>query len=333
MSTSTRYGPAVTNISIEIFPRIHMGLVSLHADGPRQNGGIGFAVDGPTAHVHITRSPHFTIKDERSTPISAAETEAISGRVRLAIHDLKLRDNVAVAISGAMMTHHGMGSGTAIRLACIEGLLAMNNVVVTDEQLVKLSGRGGTSGIGICSYFYGGFVFDLGVRRSETGGFLPSSQSIGADKPLLLKRLDLPNWSMGICIPANCRAKTQAEELEFFQRTTPLDAASAFEAAYISLFGVMAAALEQDYDAFCLAIDAMQRTRWKALERDEYGDSLRLTDSRLRELGVDCVGMSSLGPLLYFFGPPPILDAVQAEFGDRVTIVRPRNEGRRMQLC
>ncbi|MGO7632709.1 beta-ribofuranosylaminobenzene 5'-phosphate synthase family protein [Rhizobium leguminosarum] len=332
-STSTRCGPAVTNISIEIFPRIHMGLVSMHADGPRQNGGIGFAVDGPSAQLHMTRSPYFTLDDTRSTPISVAETEAIASRVNSAVQVLNLPYGVAVSISGGMMTHHGMGSGTAIRLACLEGLLAANNIATTSEQLVKLSGRGGTSGIGICSYFAGGFVFDLGISRLNADGFLPSSHAVGPRAPLLLKRLDLPNWSMGICIPANCHAKTQAEELEFFQRTTPLDAASAFEAAYVSLFGVTAAALEQDYRAFCSGIDAMQRTTWKSLERLEYGENLRSVDNRLREIGVDCVGMSSLGPLLYFFGSAPVLEAVRNEFGNRVSIVRPRNEGRRILRC
>ena len=38
------------------------------------------------------------------------------------------------------------------------------------------------------------------------------------------------------------------------------------------------------------------------LERDLYGKELFAIESIIRTAGAKCVGMSSLGPMLYFFG-------------------------------
>jgi beta-ribofuranosylaminobenzene 5'-phosphate synthase len=302
----------------------------MHADGPRRNGGIGFAINSPSAVVTFEQSDSFSLVDHRPMPITSNETEAIRNRIELARRQRDLPSSIAVSVSGDLLTHHGMGSGTALRLACIEGLLLTNGLECTESEAIRLSGRGGTSGIGISSYFFGGFVFDLGVPHRPSEGFVPSSGALNPDRPLLLKRVDLPDWPLGICIPAGCRAKSQAEELLFFKETAPLDERHSFEAAYVSLFGVLAAAADQDFDGFCSGIDRMQLTRWKTLERLEYGHSLIAAERRLRDLGASCVGMSSLGPLLYFFGPPDAQEAISEDFGTSVTLTRPRNEGRQV---
>ena len=60
--------------------------------------------------------------------------------------------------------------------------------------------------------------------------------------------------------------------------------------------------MESDFDVFCKSIDSIQYTKWKSLERNLYGKELMTAESIIRNAGAKCVGMSSLGPLLYFFG-------------------------------
>jgi beta-ribofuranosylaminobenzene 5'-phosphate synthase len=206
-------------------------------------------------------------------------------------------------------THIGMGSGTAIRLAVLEALYLINGSPRPREHLVARSGRGGTSGIGINTYFNGGLILDVGIR-SGTTCFLPSSRSRPALSPLALPPLAMPDWPLCLCVPRSIRPKSQNDEVEFFQRTLPLDPSASFRAAYDALFGIYAAAADADREAFCRAVDAMQRTTWKDAEWREYGEPLKGLRDGLAGIGVDCVGMSSLGPMLFCLGEVTALDEV-----------------------
>lgn len=320
-------------VEIEISPRVHIGLISMHEAAPRRNGGLGFAVNGPAALVKVRSANAFEVMDRRSKPMNGQELVRLRDQLTSIREDLGLSSAATFEIAGDLLTHYGMGSGTAIRLACIEALLEVNRRVVGKEELIRLSGRGGTSGVGIETYFNGGFAMDLGVKAGQSDHFTPSSVA-GADVlPLQLHRQSFPEWPVGLCLPRKCKPKTQEEEIEFFRQVTPLPTAKSFEAAYVAVFQVLASLVEQDYHSFCNAITAMQFTEWKRLERAEYAPDVDNADRALRELGVDCVGMSSLGPMLYFFGSADALERVRAHSGQLnadIFLTLPTNTGRRM---
>lgn len=320
-------------VEIKISPRVHIGLISMHEAAPRRNGGLGFAVEGPVASIKVTGGQRFEVLDRRSTPMNGQEVARLSDQLASIKEDLGLSYGATFEIAGDFLTHFGMGSGTAIRLGCIEGLLEVNRRAVGRQELIRLSGRGGTSGVGISTYFDGGFTVDLGVKGGGSDHFVPSSAA-GADAlPLQLHRQSFPKWPMGLCLPRKCRPKTQEEEVEFFRRVTPLAAANSFEAAYIAVFQVLASLVEQDYQSFCHAIKAMQNSEWKRLERAEYAPYVDDTDRALRDLGADCVGMSSLGPMLYFFASAEALERVRAhseQLDADIFLTLPANNGRRM---
>lgn len=322
------------NVHIDILPRIHIGLLSMHNAAPRVNGGIGFAIDGPKTRIEAVRSPTILIRDERSRPFAPAELSQLRESLSGFALERQLQHLACIRISGDMQTHVGMGSATAIRLGSIEALALVNDLSLTKSEFIEASGRGGTSGIGVNSYFGGGLICDLG-RPNEGGAFKPSSAATGARPPLALPAIDLPSWPLLLCIPRGIQTKTQAEEAAFFSRATPLPSASSFEAAYTALFEVYASALEADYPAFCRGIDHMQQTKWKAAERAEYGEKLDDVFAGLRNAGADCVGMSSLGPMLFAFVEPSRLRIV--EEGARAmdcTVYQtlPANFGRRLSI-
>tara|TARA_R110002051_G_scaffold74446_2_gene135493 strand:+ start:9066 stop:9998 length:933 start_codon:yes stop_codon:yes gene_type:complete len=281
----------------------------MHENFMRRNGGVGFSTKGPPATLIIERAEEFCFRDERKVPFSNYEVEQLSSILSSVQKDRNLPSAISVTATGNLGTHVGLGSGTSIRLACLEGLFILNSTHAKREELVRHSRRGGTSGIGINAYFDGGLIFDLGVRN-ESNVFLPSSAANSDNIPSTLPPLHMPDWHLGICIPRTVSYKSQDDEISFFRRTAPINSQGSFEAAYYALFGVYAAVLESDYERFCRAISAIQNVTWKRLERSEYGNELRRIESDIGRFNVDCIGMSSLGPALFFFGSKSSLENI-----------------------
>lgn len=299
-----------SDIRIDVRPRLHLGLLSLHQGAPRMNGGIGFAIHGPVAEIHAREADQLTIVDARHNPMSDAELVQLVDVIGRFASTEGMTRHAAIRIGGAMRTHVGMGSATAIRLGSVEALALLNKVSIPIERIVAASGRGGTSGVGVNTYFTGGLICDLG-RPNDGHSYAPSSKSSGGAPPLALPVVALPAWPMLVCLPRSIRPKTQKEEADFFNRTAPLPPIASYEASYIALFDIYAAAVEGDYDAFCRGVNRIQSTAWKKAERAEYGEPLWTIADRLSKAGADCVGMSSLGPMLFCFADPVRLTAIE----------------------
>ena len=266
------------------------------------NGGIGFALNEPQGILKYKPSKHFEFIDHRVSSFTRNEQRQLTTIIDNTCSSLKLEHCISVELEGGILTHHGMGSGTAVRLACLEALLSLNNIHCSEEELITCSGRGGTSGIGIHTYFQGGLVFDLGAKNRGTN-FVPSSQAKKPEPPMPLNSISMPAWNIGLCIPKNIRAKTQQEEKEFFNKTCPISEKESYKTLYHCLFGIYAAVRAGDLECFTKGIRSIQQCEWKRKERAEYGSALEKIEEKLYGLGADCVGMSSLGPLLFFIAP------------------------------
>lgn len=321
-------------VHVEVYPRVHLGLISMHEDAPRANGGIGFAVEGPAASIFARRAERFSLRDDRSIPMAADELIELASVAKAFAELQGVSQDIALQIDGNMRTHVGMGSATAIRLGVVECIALLNGLQLSADALVAASRRGGTSGVGINTYFKGRLVCDLG-KRYVSNAYVPSSRATPINIPLTLPTLDMGSWPMLFAVPRTIVPKTQAEESSFFERTTPLPKAASFEACYIALFQIYAAAVEQDYAAFCHGVNEIQNTSWKKAERDEYGNFLRNLNDKLESAGADCVGMSSLGPMLFCFARRerlPSLSKIAEEFDCDTYQTMPRNDGRTVKI-
>jgi len=296
-------------VDVIVHPRIHLGLLSMHRESPRLNGGIGFAINGPAAQIETSEAGTLTVRDERSCPMEAAELSQLQGALEGFLISRGMERAASIRIFGDMLTHVGLGSATAIRLGAIEALAILNGCGASRVELVSASGRGGTSGVGINTYFDGGLICDVG-KRNEGQPVLPSSRADPSRLPLALPALAMPEWPVLICIPRLIAPKTQEEEIDFFSRTAPLPESTSFEAAYVALFDIYASAAESDYAGFCRGVERMQQTAWKRAERSEYGCALAGIGDALLRAGADCVGMSSLGPLLFCLAAPAQMNAI-----------------------
>lgn len=284
------------------YPRIHISLIGMNDDGYRINGGIGFSVSEPIITCYFSKSFEVLIIDEREKKFTSDELERLKKTIYECCATHNLKTAIKCTISGNSLPHYGLGSNTAIYLSCIEAVLLLNDQSYDNKKLVDLSKRGGTSGIGINTYFDGGFVFDIGIKKHKQ---ILNPSSIAKRNnvlPTVLNKCKSPEWKIGLCIPNLIENKSEDEEIDFFQNNCPIDKFSVQEILYESTYGIASSIIENDYITFCMAINKIQITKWKLLERSLYGNKLIEIESALKELGADCVGMSSLGPGLFFTG-------------------------------
>ena len=304
-------------LKIKVFPRIHITLIGMNREGYRINGGIGFSMASPTLDLRFEPVGAISVLDKRNQGFSKNELTRLDNHLNKVMKDKHLAEGFHCVIEDSQIhSHFGFGTSTMVYMSCIEALLIINKREYTNDDVVNLSGRGGTSGIGIITYFKGGFVFDAGVTNNAVRDLAPSSCFKGGDyrKPLIFKNISLPEWEMGICIPP-IQSKTEDEERAFFDESCPIEQEAVQSILYESVYGISSSLLEKDYNAFCKSVDSIQKTKWKSLERNLYGDELKVVESVIRKAGAKCVGMSSLGPLLYFFGEDidGIVDRVKAD--------------------
>lgn len=323
-------GQSQKGLTIEVSSRLHLTLLAMHAGEYRINGGIGFAIDAPACELAFSASSDFAIDDQRADPLLANELDRLTSLLQAEQGRQGFATALAVSIRGKMRTHSGFGSGTAISLACLEALHRLNGSTPSPAVLISASGRGGTSGVGIHTYFSGGCVFDLG-RPVDQEPHAPSHQIAASLPPLVLDHLPMPEWDIGVCIPLAIPHKTQAEEQAFFERACPLPAEAVYETLYHSLFGLYAAIREADRAAFCRSLRAVQECAWKKAERLEYGAALVEIEQALYACGADAVGMSSLGPSLFFLADDvgDVVNKMQRARPDcECLLTRPVNDGR-----
>lgn len=291
-------------LKISVFPRIHISLIGMNSDGYRLNGGIGFSIISPTLDISFELSDSIDVIDNRKKGFTQEELERLKKCLGNVVVNKGFESGIRCIIHNSLIQSHvGFGSNSMIYLSCVEALFILNHRNYTDNDVIVMSGRGGTSGIGINTYFKGGYIFDAGIINQGQRPLAPSS-SFGTDeeyKPLLLKSTALPEWHLGICVPS-IKHKTEEEEKMFFQKSCPINRKDVETILYESVYGITSSLMENDFDVFCKSIDAIQNTKWKTLERNQYGKELKDTESIIKKAGAKCVGMSSLGPMLYFFG-------------------------------
>jgi beta-ribofuranosylaminobenzene 5'-phosphate synthase len=322
-------------IVVTIPARIHLTLVELGQRGYRRNGGIGFALNTPSRYLEFEPAPECDVAALSNLGFTANETDAIRAILDSIRKDKSFRHSIRILVAGGSGRHIGTGSGTGVTLACIEGLLQVNDARTDSEELIRLSGRGGTSGIGIHTYFAGGFVLDVG--RKYDANPIESSDDVSAPTsvPKLLARATMPDWPMGILTPA-CQPLAIEQERAVFAslETQPLENSAVHEVAYHSVFGIAAAVSDADYESFCDAVNAIQKTAWKQREIQAYGQVVARTISRMRVLGCDCVALSSMGPTLFFLSAEieDVLPVLRTEFPDaRIERTMANNVGREIR--
>ncbi len=205
---------------------------------------------------------------------------------------------VEVEISEAPPTHVGFGSKTTTLLSVLLATSQLRGGKHTRSELLLASGRGGTSGIGVHSFFEGGLVVD-GGKPTDTADFGPSSASADDRIPPALARIPMPvYWQVALLQVEGVRQSGEME-LEFFRDNTPIDHGEALESTALGAFSIPAAAAEADLAGFASSLKRLQTTGFKSREIAAQNPVVLKTLRELWNHGSIGAGMSSMGPTVF----------------------------------
>ncbi|MGK0235711.1 MAG: beta-ribofuranosylaminobenzene 5'-phosphate synthase [Psychroserpens sp.] len=313
--------------------RLHITLIAMHKCSYRKNGGIGLSVNtncqliAEEAEQNTISTNGYCNDDDKLKSICDV-IESITIKRSL---DIRAK----FVISGDLYFHSGLGVGTAITLACIEAVFLLNKQKYNELDIKKLSGRGGTSGIGINSYFSGGFLLDLGHETDELA-HTPSRYIQNAVPPLNIKTVPFLFDDLYMLLPSDLPTTSGEDERNFFDENTPIKAEQAHETCYLSIFGVLASICENNLDKFSQSIKDIQKTGWKSIEIERAGSCVKNIMSRLSELDCHSIGMSSLGNGVYFLLNQSVgvskVQLLSDELNCKLLKLVPCNNGRSIEI-
>ena len=296
------------------YPRLHLGLFDLGTATPRQYGGVGMAIDGLPTIVSVRDAAQFSICGLEL--IDAAAAADVDGAItRLAAGESGSRPRLSVTIEVVPPQHVGLGTKTTLILSILKAISDAGGLQMTEAELRLVSGRGGTSGIGIHTFFSGGLVIDGGHRSDPPRIYRPSSAGAPVRPPPLVARVAVPpGWSVSLILADGIRL-SGAEEAAVFEALTPVPDEEVRRTIALALVGLAASAATEDFPAFAHAIREMQSIGFKAREIATQPAPVRKLLRDLSDLPRCAAGMSSMGPLLFVVSDgtdPTIHERVEA---------------------
>lgn len=284
----------MSNMKVVIYipSRLHFALCDLRPVSLYANGGIGLGIE----------EPYIKISCSIGSGSVELQGEAVEWKTKVNTLLKNLDTFIDISkidlnITSHFPAHSGFGSHTALALGVIEAAGILSQTNWTEHHIIDISKRGGTSGVGIQTYFRGGVAYDFGTPEVPSK-FLPSSSSSPKAKPVFGPRVEFPpHWEILLALPDG-RNVFGDEELNFFAAHTPLGEVEALRTIASIHHGVIPAITSANLETLAAALRLLHLTGFKALELRNQSQSVRDFYSALVMREIAC-GMSSFGPLLY----------------------------------
>ncbi|MGZ5502040.1 MAG: beta-ribofuranosylaminobenzene 5'-phosphate synthase [Halobacteriota archaeon] len=305
--------------------RLHITLIDLNGALGRIDGGVGLTLDYPSIRINA----------KKDAQLSVSGTTEFAERIKSAASAVLTQYNingVAIDVVQEYPNHVGLGSGTQVALAVGTAISELYDLNLKPTTIAKLTGRGGTSGIGVAAYEFGGFLVD-GGHKGKTE-FLPSSASGKFGPGPIIARHDFPDWAIVLAIP-NLRGASDKREIDVFQKQCPLPLNEVQELCHVILMEMLPAVVEHDIESFGRSINRVQTIGFKRRELELQPFCAHLVQF-MRENGAIGAGMSSFGPVVYgITDGKQLLRAVQSylndSIGGKVREVKAQNTGAYVQ--
>ncbi|MBS7287781.1 MAG: beta-ribofuranosylaminobenzene 5'-phosphate synthase [Candidatus Freyarchaeota archaeon] len=274
--------------------RLHFTLIDLNGSLGRVDGGIGVAIDKPNVVVKATLSDHLEVHGPKRNLV-----ESILRRV---IDALNIDSGVKVDVMKTIPEHVGLGSKTQLSLAVAKAVSSLFELNYDARHLALITGRGGTSGIGVAAFEKGGFILDGGHsfgKGKDKEKFLPSSASTAPPAPVLV-RYSLPdNWLFVVGIPAVEKGAHGAEEVNIFERFCPIPGREVELVCRLILMKILPAVVERDLSSFGEGLTEIQGLGFKKLEVSLQPPLVKELIASMLRWGAAGAGMSSFGPAVF----------------------------------
>ena len=299
--------------------RIHITLIDLNGSLGRIDGGIGLALEEPFVEIRAKECDGVVVHNRNRNDrfeFAAKRMREYYGK------------GIEVNVVSDFKPHVGLGSGTQISLAVGKAYAEIYDLDLSVRDIAKIMGRGGTSGIGVAVFEFGGFVLDGGHSRKEKRDFLPSSASKANPAPMLL-RYDFPDWKIVLAIP-DLTGFYGKGEINLFQKYCPIKLDEVRELCHLILMKLLPGIVESDLDDVGSAICRIQELGFKKIEIEQYGNLIKNCINL-----AEYAGMSSTGPTVYAFADTNA-KAIAREFENyfkskgircKTIITKPKNRG------
>lgn len=286
--------------------RLHLGLIDMNGSYGRLDGGIGLTIKDPNLLLYgepaekgitIEFDDKFTFTDE----IKHECNKKITAAAEKVINYYDVDEGFYFRVDKAYLPHSGLGSGTQIALSTGKLICEHIGQESNGYSLGKITGRGGTSGIGVFAFDYGGFIVDGGHSIKEKSSFLPSSAS-KASPPQLFGRYEFPDeWGVLLVILKSDVSVNGQKEVNIFQEYCPIDRNEVELYSHLIFVNLIPFLLEKDLPCFGNIINKIQTIGFKKIEVSLQSDNIKALMNKLTEIGAYAVGMSSFGPTVYSF--------------------------------
>jgi len=325
-------------ITLKSPSRIHIGLIDLNGSIGRVDGGLGIALDYPNFHIEGKESSEIEI-EIGCKGIQEDTLKSIRDRlyqVSRRVLDYIGEEGIYIKVRDTIPLHSGLGSGTQMALSTGMLISKVYNKELDIKTLASITGRGGTSGIGVYAFERGGFIVDGGHtfgKGKDKKIFAPSSASKNVRVPPLIFRHDF-KWDIVLTIPKGENIHGD-REVDIFKKYCPVPLEETQRICHIVLMKILPAIVEGDIVSFGEGINKLQYLGFKKVEVGLQKEIVRDLLGELQRVGYS--GLSSFGPTLYSVcdGKEDIRKVVETskEFFDRIgidgeiVITKGNNEG------
>ncbi len=267
-------------VTVQAPARLHMGFLDLHGGLGRRFGSIGLALNSPRTEIVLRAANGWSARgpDSERALAHAREICSVWG----------LSGRVDIEVNAAIPSHAGLGSGTQLCLALIEGVARLFDVEANLTQTAEQLGRGARSGIGVGAFATGGFLID-GGRGKDAG-----------TPPIVVRAAFPDEWRLLLVLDGTKQGVHGVEEKTAFARLPAFAAREAERLCRLTLMQMLPALVEADIARFGDAITEVQRclgSHFADVQGGPYS-SAAVADamSELLCSGAAGVGQSSWGP-------------------------------------
>ena len=275
------------HVKITTPSRLHFSLLDLNGALGRIDGGFGLAIAEPNFQIIAEQATGIHLPSSVYRDRAAAVLERLQATYPF--------PGIKLTFQSEIPMHCGFGSGTQLALSVAQAVNVLYQLGLDVQELAKIVGRGGTSGIGVAAFNTGGFIVDGGHRFPEQkASFLPSSAIGNISPPPVLLRYAFPDVPLLIVMP-NCDRIYGDREIELFRTLCPQPEWVAQKLSHILLMQILPALIEGDMPNFGKALNQIQTFGWKRVEIDAQGAELQLTLDFLRDSSAFGAGVSSWG--------------------------------------
>lgn len=283
------------------YSRIHIALLDMNGNMNRRHMSLGIKLREPNWVFYVRKHSEFCVLWKSDFQDRSDEVLNIVKNLKNEL-DFKI-DPVEITICKGIPAHVGLGSTTSLYIGTIKAILSHFDFGLEPEKAVRISKRGGVSGLGFIYNYLdkSGFLLDSGIGASNKKPFRPSHFTNNKSVPKVLFNHKFPTNRVLFLWPDVEGVFGKAEK-DLFELFCPIEVSEVERLSRMALVSLLPNVIERNKENIFELIDEIQDVGFKKMEIQSYGTKISEIIEKTRSLGGSGVGMSSFGPGIYVLG-------------------------------